>query len=90
MIKNKIIVNDDKIDIDAILKEKPTIHRPRKSFKTAKLLDEINEKMPSKLNGLDISGQMSPKMVDGSLGEIEPDAGISSEESEVDDEEIKE
>ena len=68
------------------------IHRPRKSFKTAKLLDEINEKMPSKLDTskLDISGSMSPQLVDGSMLGMHSDPGISSEESEVDDEESKE
>ena len=87
MIKNKIIINDDKIDVDAILLQKPTICRPRKSFKTAKMVDEINEKMPSKL---DTSEYMSTKMVDGSMLGLHSDAGNSSEESEVDDEESKE
>ena len=90
MIKNKIIVNDDKIDTDAILRQQPTIHRPRKSFKTAMMLDEINEKMPSRLGSTDLS-TFTPKMIDGSMmNSLLSDPGISSEESDMTDEECKE
>ena len=89
MIKNKIIVNDDKIDTDAILRQQPTIHRPRKSFKTAMKLDEINEKMPSRLGSTDLS-TFTPK-IDGSImNSILSDPGISSEESDMTEEECKE
>ena len=55
MIKQRIVVNDRRIDVDKLLKARSSIHRPRKSFKTALALDEINEKMPSRLGHADES-----------------------------------
>ena len=87
LIKNNVVINDKKIDSQEVLKSKPFVNRPKKSFKNALRLDEINEKMPNRIDK-DIKGfgltSMSPDV------SLTSDKESSSEESSVGEEDKSE